>query len=461
MTDQRPAPRVLPVIAIAFATTVAMWVIGYVCRLPGMPALSSRLLLPLLLACPLAGGMVLGRRPGLGAPWGAAAGAISALLNLIVLGSFLAGDGTSASRPSAIVWIPGSFAVSALIAGAGAAIGAATAARSERAIPAPHWPSAFAAIAAVATLLLLVKGGLVTSTEAGQAVPDWPTTFGSNMFLYPLARMTGGIYYEHAHRLFGALVGLTTIALAAIVWTTDARRWMRGLAIALVAGVIGQGVLGGIWVLLSVDGGAAIPIAERPAALAVGHGALAQIFFALVCLVWVLSTPAWRGAAPRPDLAGGADRALATLLPVLVVAQLVLGAAYRHTFTVEKPLPWPALAHLVFAVVVAVAAGVTGIRAWTRTGAGAIPRLGRAIVVLVAAQILLGVAALVAVLVRRDGADPVEVLLTTAHQVNGALVLAAATMLAAWTRRVIPRVSGETSPSRSARPDPAPAAGSP
>ena len=69
-------------------------------------------------------------------------------------------------------------------------------------------------VTVAATFLLVVAGGLVTSNEAGLAVVDWPNSFGYNMFLYPLAKMTGGIYYEHAHRLYGSLVGLTTIVLA-------------------------------------------------------------------------------------------------------------------------------------------------------------------------------------------------------------------------------------------------------
>ena len=63
---------------------------------------------------------------------------------------------------------------------------------------------------------------------------DWPNTFGTNMFLYPLSKMTGGIYYEHAHRLFGALVGLTTIGLAVRLWRFDGRPWLRRLAVLAV-----------------------------------------------------------------------------------------------------------------------------------------------------------------------------------------------------------------------------------
>ncbi|MBI3799408.1 MAG: hypothetical protein HY268_20880 [Deltaproteobacteria bacterium] len=72
-----------------------------------------------------------------------------------------------------------------------------------------------ALLTAVATFPLLFVGGLVTSTGAGLAVPDWPTTFGYNMFLYPWSKMVGGIFYEHSHRLLGSAVGFLTILLAA------------------------------------------------------------------------------------------------------------------------------------------------------------------------------------------------------------------------------------------------------
>ena len=86
----------------------------------------------------------------------------------------------------------------------------------------------------------------MTSAEAGLAVADWPTSFGYNMFLYPFSRMTGGIYYEHAHRLLGALVGLTTLVLALFLQRVETRRWVRRLGWAALLMVVVQGVLGGL-----------------------------------------------------------------------------------------------------------------------------------------------------------------------------------------------------------------------
>ena len=86
------------------------------------------------------------------------------------------------------------------------------------------WPHRLAVVNAVATLLLLFVGGLVTSKGAGLAVPDWPTTFGANPFLYPWSKMVGDIFYEHSHRLAASAVGLLTILLTLVLWLRERAR---------------------------------------------------------------------------------------------------------------------------------------------------------------------------------------------------------------------------------------------
>src|SRR5205085_10726612 len=87
------------------------------------------------------------------------------------------------------------------------------------------WLNRFAWLTCVATLLLICSGGMVTSKNVGLAVPDWPTTFGYNMFLFPISRWVGGILFEQTHRLMGLLVGFLTIILATWLWLSDDRRW--------------------------------------------------------------------------------------------------------------------------------------------------------------------------------------------------------------------------------------------
>jgi cytochrome c oxidase assembly protein subunit 15 len=80
------------------------------------------------------------------------------------------------------------------------------------------WLCWFAVLTAAATFLLLGLGGLVTSHEAGMSVPDWPNTYGYNMFLFPPAQWIGGIFYEHTHRLLASAVGLMTTILTVWLW---------------------------------------------------------------------------------------------------------------------------------------------------------------------------------------------------------------------------------------------------
>src|SRR5215475_10779758 len=81
------------------------------------------------------------------------------------------------------------------------------------------WLHRFACVTAAATLLLIAIGGLVTSHEAGMAVPDWPNSYGYNMFLFPISKWVGGIFYEHSHRLLASFGGVLVVVLT---------RWLCG-----------------------------------------------------------------------------------------------------------------------------------------------------------------------------------------------------------------------------------------
>lgn len=184
------------------------------------------------------------------------------------------------------------------------------------------WPHRLDMITTGATLVLILAGGVVTTTGAGLAVPDWPTTFGHNMFLFPWARMTGGILYEHSHRLIGSVVGLLTLTLAALLWARERRRRVRWLGAAALVFVIGQGVLGGLRVVL---------VAEQ---LALLHGALAHAFFGLTACLALLTSRAWRAqASPPPAEAAGRLRGWCLATTVAVYLQIVLGAIVTHTAT--------------------------------------------------------------------------------------------------------------------------------
>src|ERR1700732_409805 len=105
-----------------------------------------------------------------------------------------------------------------------------------------RWLNRFAWLTAVATLFLICSGGMVTSKGVGLAVPDWPTTFGYNMFLFPVSQWVGGIFFEHTHRLIASAIGFMTIILAVWLRFAEHRRWVRNLGYFALAAVILQGV---------------------------------------------------------------------------------------------------------------------------------------------------------------------------------------------------------------------------
>src|SRR5664279_2848980 len=105
--------------------------------------------------------------------------------------------------------------------------------------PGPH---RVALLAAALTLPLLFVGGSVTSYGVGMAVPDWPTTFGANMFLYNFWNAPFGVQVEHTHRLYGSAVGLATIFLTCWFLAFEPRKWVKGLSLLALAAVIVQGI---------------------------------------------------------------------------------------------------------------------------------------------------------------------------------------------------------------------------
>jgi len=289
-----------------------------------------------------------------------------------------------------------------------------------------------AVAALAATAVLIVLGGLVTNTGAALAVPDWPSTFGHNMFLFPWSRMVGGVFYEHSHRLAGALVGLLTVALAAALWREGGR--LRQLGLVAVGVVVAQGVLGGLRVVLLQD------------TLAIIHGSLAPAFFALLAALAMLTAPRWRvaGAALDPALKG-----LTVVAAALVYVQIVFGALLAHAGRFDLHL---AGAVLVFALVPLVTA-----RLRRTTDAVAAP-VATLLLVLLGVQLVLGVGSFLArfsSLLISDG--PVTaVLVPVAHRLVGSLMLGAAVVLAvrastAMTDALAPKASiGQRTESRRA-----------
>src|SRR3989454_5897582 len=108
----------------------------------------------------------------------------------------------------------------------------------------------FSRYVAASTVLLILAGSFVTSTDSGLSVPDWPTTYGWSMFTFPYSKWVGGIFYEHGHRLIASTVGFLTIVLACWLWKSENRRWLKWLGVAALGAVVLPGLLGGLTVLV-------------------------------------------------------------------------------------------------------------------------------------------------------------------------------------------------------------------
>ncbi len=292
------------------------------------------------------------------------------------------------------------------------------------------WPHRLAVALAWATFPLLFIGGLVTSEGAGLAVPDWPTTFGYNMFLYPWSKMVGNIFYEHSHRLVASSVGLLTVGLAVTLWLREQRAWLRWLGILALGLVILQGVIGGLRVILLEQ------------TLAIVHGALAQAFFALTVSLAVFTSTEWASGVPALTLSDGARlRRLGALTTVAIYIQAIFGAVLRHTGE------WLD-AHLFFAAMVILHVLFICVRI-LRSHADR-PELTRPawfLAVLLLVQVPFGIASYLgkftSVLRLNTG---FLVFVTTTHLVIGALMLAASLVLTLRCYRFSPTAKAVAAP---------------
>ncbi len=268
----------------------------------------------------------------------------------------------------------------------------------------------YAILLAAATLLLVVAGASVTSNQAGLSVPDWPLSYGKLM-----PEMTGGIFFEHGHRMVATAVGLLTIVMAAWLWRRESRRWLRRLGLAAVAAVVAQGILGGMTVIFLL-----------PKAVSIGHACLAQLFFAATVAIALFTSRTWMtgttGSGGRLDSApGGELRRLGIAVPAAAFAQLALGAAYRHKAIGLAP-------HVLGAAAVTVLVLFFWFRVLTKfPGPGLLPRSAAWLVGITLAQVFLGVGAYMSRVATTDAVQPMPVMVvfTVAHVAVGALTTAA------------------------------------
>jgi len=290
----------------------------------------------------------------------------------------------------------------------------------------------YAQFVMLCTVLLIAAGGMVTSTGSGLSVPDWPTTYGWNMFTFPTSKWVGGIRYEHSHRLIASTVGFLTIILAVWTWKVEPRRWVRRLGFAALGAVILQGILGGLTVLFFL-----------PPAISIGHASLAQLFLCLTVTMATVTSPIWRNTVDPVD--DPVLRRVATITTALVYCQIIVGATMRHNdaglaipdfplaFGHLVPPEWNAriaihFAHRLGALIVSLAVLATvGHVFYHHRRRAELTRPAFGLLFLVAMQVTLGA------FVIWSGKNPA---INTTHVVTGAMVLGTSLMLTLRCRRV-------------------------
>ena len=431
-----------PILVGGFAGTACMATAWFFTHLPWL-GLEEQLAVPLILAfwfLTLAAFASRVRRAksiivGLGA------GAVSGIAGLVFFGSRLGKVATvqgaaPALVPNAILLVAGFMGLSIALGLLAGLVGRVIARDTTQNQPAAHWLGRFAIITAISIAPLIFIGGLVTSTNSGMAVPDWPRTYGANMFLYPLAGHVGvvdskpypQVYVEHAHRLFGAFVGLSAFVLLTFTMLVERRSWAKWMAFAAFGAVCVQGVLGGARVI------------ENSTVKAMAHGILAQLTFGVVVALAVVLSDRYRSLTPNQKLLEPAlarrIKFLCTLTLHSLLLQLFLGAWYRH-FHSKHVL----YTHIAFSILVLIAATIAGFtlsseKARQNIVGPVTARLGLALAIVACLQFLLGWVAFGVAGLHPDPTSIAQAITRTAHQANGGILIALAAACYIWGRRL-------------------------
>ncbi|MHC4108672.1 MAG: COX15/CtaA family protein [Planctomycetota bacterium] len=434
MNAQTSNPLRGSLLTIVFGATLAMWVVIYLTAMP-LGLLPLWLAVTWCAACLFAAGYICGRFASGTVVTGTLVGLAITNLSLLILLSLLGGDRPEDGLWPAARWILGFLVVAVALGAGGAALGRRFAPDT---VPRANWTARFAMVTALVTLAMVVAGGVVTGLEAGLAIEGWLRPEGHLLVLFPVSLMQRDIptFVEHAHRLWGLLVGISTIMLLVHVWQVDNRRWLHGLTGGVVLAVIAQGVLGGT------------RVTEESLALAIAHGVFAHLIFAtLVVVAAVTSSPWLSNREPTTQPSVKTDRTLSLALVVLIVVQIIAGTLVRHLQSAPG-IGGPSLSGLLHghsfigstAVVVLVL--FCGVRTWGMyAGQPVIRRAGVALIRIMILQVLLGIASFM--VVPKGPHDPdaaipgLEVAFTTVHHAVGAILLAAAATLFVWQRRLL------------------------
>ncbi|RCS41073.1 cytochrome oxidase assembly protein [Bremerella cremea] len=305
-----------------------------------------------------------------------------------------------------------------------------------------RWPHRLALLLVLATYPLIWIGGLVTTTKSGMAVPDWPSTYGYNMFLYPWQTWVFGpydLFLEHGHRLLASTVGfLCILFLVLAIWRKDRTQILLGI-VALVL-VLVQGVLGGLRVVLDAT------------TIARVHGCVGPLFFGYLVYLECRTSRRWQAMSPVDSSLGRAYLLRSVSLTILAFLQIALGSLIRHVPATMQHQSFrvAVLFHVITAFLIA---GNALLLLWLafrdRQANRHIFGVAVITVLLVVGQIVLGIAAYTVKYgwptFLPGGANfasfviewesNLQAMIVTGHVAVGSAILGAAVMLAAYSAR--------------------------
>lgn len=329
--------------------------------------------------------------------------------------------------------------------------------------PDSRWPHRLATLLVCAVFPLIWVGGLVTSSDAGMAVPDWPNTYGYNLFLYPWVpwrlenwNIYWNVYIEHFHRLLGSVAGFLSIGLMITLWWTKSRRSLQLLGIAAFLAILSQGIIGGMRVHLN----------ER--LFAMFHACTGPLAFAVCVAAWYFTKSRATGSASASadqvygtDITGGTRAKifrLALLTTGFAYIQLVLGAIVRHMPVYAPPRTFhtAVMFHLFMAGVLTIHVVLLAVACYR---AGSFRVGGSFLASLIVVQLSLGIGTWIVNFgfpqwVNAVAATPdfvvrthswPQLLITTAHVAIGSLILVTSLVLALKSRPMARAATATTS----------------
>ena len=272
-----------------------------------------------------------------------------------------------------------------------------------------------ALLTALCAVPLVLFGGSVTTLGAGMAVEGWLIAEGHFLVFFPVEKWfrDTATFVEHTHRLFGVLVGLAAIATVVATWRSRLSRRAKLAALGGLLLICAQGALGGFRVL------------ESSPQLAFVHGAFAQGVFAYLWALVLVLSPRWQERSTPASPAPLGWRALCVVTPLVVYAQIVVGAWYRHAL---RPTPLEDASnrlalHLVGAFVVLAFVVTFALRLQARAQADPLAaRSAKRIGIVLGFQVFLGLTAWVGY--KPDSVGPAEWLVSILHVLGGAVLLA-------------------------------------